>query len=137
MFNKTAITAARYALGLLLLIFGLNGFLHFLPMPEMPEAAGRFLGAMVETGYLFPLVKLIEISVGVMLLTNRFVPLALVLLAPISVNIVAFHLFLDPAGIAAGAVVFLLNLFLLLAYKPVYEPMLRASAGPRHDTVMA
>lgn len=137
MFNHKTITAARYVLGLMLFVFGLNGFLQFLPMPEMPEAAGRFLGAMMETGYLFTLVKLVEITVGVLLLTNRFVPLALVLLAPVSVNIVAFHLFLDPAGIAAGAVVFLLNVFLLFAYKPVYEPMLQAKVEPRREPVAA
>ncbi|QXD16662.1 hypothetical protein GQ464_006910 [Rhodocaloribacter litoris] len=126
MMNRKTITAARYVLGLLLVVFGLNGFFRFLPMPTPPEAAGRFLGAMMETGYLLPLVKLVELTVGVLLLANRFVPLALVLLAPVSVNIIAFHLFLDPAGIVPGAVIAALQALLLLAYRPVYEPMLQA-----------
>ncbi|GIV59337.1 MAG: hypothetical protein KatS3mg043_0426 [Rhodothermaceae bacterium] len=126
MMNRKTITAARYVLGLLLVVFGLNGFFRFMPAPEMPEAAGRFLGAMMETGYLLPLVKLVELTVGVLLLANRFVPLALVLLAPVSVNIIAFHLFLDPAGIVPGAVIAALQALLLLAYRPVYEPMLQA-----------
>jgi uncharacterized membrane protein YphA (DoxX/SURF4 family) len=127
-------SAARYALGLLLITFGLNGFLQFLPSPPMADPAVRFIGAILETGYLLPLVKLIEISVGVMLLANRFVPLALVLLAPISVNVVAFHLFLDPAGILPAAVVAFLNTYLLFVYRPVYAPMLKAKVEVGGET---
>ena len=72
------------------------------------------------------LVKALEIGIGVLLLANRYVPLALVLLAPISVNIVSFHLFLDPASIGAAALVTLLNAYLLFAYRNEYKPLLSA-----------
>ena len=90
------------------------------------EAALSFLGALFATGYLMVIVQTIEIVVGVLLLANRFVPLALVLLAPISVNIITFHLFLDPASIGAAALVTLLNGYLLFVYRSHYKPILNA-----------
>lgn len=83
-------TAARYLLGLVFFVFGLNFFLHFLPNPTMPPAAGAFAGAMGATGYLFLLVKITEVASGALLLANRFVPLALALLAPVIVNTSSF-----------------------------------------------
>src|SRR5882762_582358 len=80
-------TAARILLGFIFLIFGLNGFLNFLPQSgNIPEAALAFAGALMKTGYMFPLIKGTEVIVGVLLLSNRFVPLALALVAPIVVN---------------------------------------------------
>src|SRR3954467_15524342 len=100
MTTRKLTSAARIALGAGFFTFGLNGFLHFIPMPPPPPAAGSFLGAMIATGYLLPLVKGTEVVSSLLLLGNRYVPLALALLAPVLVNIVAFHLFLAPAGIA-------------------------------------
>lgn len=117
---------ARYLLGFILVIFGLNGFLNFLPAPELGNAAGAFLGALAASGYVLPIVKFVEVVVGVLLLANRFVPIALVVLVPISVNIVAFHAVLDPAGIAIAALVALLNVYLLLVNIDTYRPLLRA-----------
>jgi hypothetical protein len=122
---------ARYLLGLILLVFGLNGFLNFLPMPPMPEAAGAFMGALVSSGYLMMLVKATEVLVGVALLANRYVPLALVVLMPISINIVLFHAFLAPAGIAPAALVFVLNAFLMYAYRGYYQPLKTTVAEPK------
>lgn len=119
---------ARYLLGTILLVFGLNGFLNFLPAPELPEAAGAFFGALIETGYMMHLVKSVEVIVAVLLLSNRFVPLALVMLVPISINILAFHLVLAPAGIGPGALVFILNIYLLFVNIDSYRPMLKANA---------
>lgn len=90
---------ARLLLGLVFTVFGLNGFLNFLPAPPLSGPEGEFLGAMVKTGYFFPIVKLIEVICGVLLLSGFFVPLALILLAPIVFQIFFFHLFLN--GIAA------------------------------------
>jgi len=117
---------ARIVLGLILLVFGLNKFFQFMPMPEMPEAAGALMGAFMETGYIMPMIAIVEVVTGILLLAGLFVPLALVLLAPLSLNVILFHIFLDPAGIAAGLIVFLLNLYLLLAYLDHYKPILRA-----------
>src|SRR5512141_141278 len=85
--RKLPVTIARFALGAAFFTFGLNGFLHFIPMPAPPPAAGSFFGAMIATGYLFPLVKGTEVLSSLLLLGNRYVPLALALLAPLLVNI--------------------------------------------------
>jgi putative oxidoreductase len=115
---------SRFVLGALLLLFGLNKFFHFLPMPPMEGAAGDFMGALVATGYMFTFIAIIEVVVGILLVLNRYVPLAIVLLAPVSLNIILFHLFLDPASMAAGALVTLLNIYLLFAHKAKYKSML-------------
>jgi len=123
---------ARVLMGLLFLVFGLNGFLHFIPEPKtpMPEGAMAFAGALMKTGYMFPLIMGTQLLVGVLLLANRFVPLALALIAPIIVNIIAFHLFLAPTGLAPGIVVLVLELYLAWAYRQSYRPMLKLKTGP-------
>ncbi len=89
---------ARYLLGLIFFVFGLNGFLNFLPPPEVPEGAAQaFMGGLAGTGYFFPLLKITEVVGGAMLLAGMYVPLALLLLAPVVVNIAAYHIFLDAA----------------------------------------
>ncbi len=115
---------ARLLLGLIFFVFGLNGFLNFLPAPPMPEAAGAFAGALAATGYMFPLIKGLEVLVGLLLLSNKFVPLALLLLAPITVNIFLFHAVLAPAGLALPVVIVLLHVYLASTYKAVYKPLL-------------
>ena len=122
--------AARVLLGLVFFVFGLNGFFGFLPQPELPEAGGAFMGALAATGYMFPLIKGTEVLAGALLLGNRFVPLALTLLAPVVVNIVAFHGFLDPAGIGVGLVVLALTLYLAWSYRGAYRDVLAAKAEP-------
>jgi uncharacterized membrane protein YphA (DoxX/SURF4 family) len=121
---KIAATVARILLGLVFLVFGLNGFLNFLPVPPMPEKAGAFLGAMVGTGYLLTVVKVVEVVCGALLLSGYFVPLALVLLSPVVVNIFLFHAFLTPPKDAIGAVVFLgLTVFLMWYHRDSYRPL--------------
>ena len=116
--------AARVLLGLVFLVFGLNGFLGFLPMPPHPDQAGAFLGALAATGYMFPLIKGTEVVAGALLLSNRFVPLALILLAPIVVNIVLFHGVLDPAGVAVPVVILALELALAWSYRSAFRAVL-------------
>jgi hypothetical protein len=128
--RKLPVTVARFGLGAAFFTFGLNGFLHFIPMPPPPPAAGGFLGAMVATGYLLPLVKGTEVLSSLLLLSNRYVPLALSLLAPVLVNIVAFHLFLAPAGLALPFVLLAAELYLAWSYRAVYAPMLQARVNP-------
>jgi uncharacterized membrane protein YphA (DoxX/SURF4 family) len=124
------ILAARILLGLIFFVFGLNFFLHFIPQPPMAGPAGAFAGAMFATGYLFVLLKVVEVVCGVMLLAGRFVPLALALLAPVVVNIVFFHAFLAPAGIVLPLVVLALEIFLAWSYRTAYRPMLAARTVP-------
>ena len=111
-------------LGLILVVFGLNKFLHFMEPPPLPEEASAFFGALAATGYMLTLIATTEIVTGVLLLVRRFSALALVLLAPLSVNIVLFHLFLAPTAGGAGYVVGALNLYLLFVYLPKYRPLL-------------
>lgn len=132
-FMRHAPTAVRSLLGLIFLVFGLNGFLSFLPQPKtpMPAGAAAFAGALMATGYMMPLVSGTQVLAGVLLLIHRFVPLALALLAPIIVGILGFHAFLAPGTIVPGVVVLLLELYLAWAYRDAFRPMLVAGARPR------
>ena len=96
-------TVARILLGLLFLVFGLNGFLHFIPAPPPPGVAGQFLGAIFASHF-YIVVFLTQILGGLLLLANRYVPLGLLLLGPVVVNILAFHIFMEPAGLPAAVV---------------------------------
>ena len=131
-FARHLSTIARILMGLIFFVFGLNGFLHFIPQPKkpMPEVAMAFAGALMKAGYMFPMVMGTQFLVGVLLLLNRFVPLALALLAPVIVNIVAFHLFLEPSGLPLALVVLVLELYLAWAYRNAYRSMLTANARP-------
>lgn len=123
-------TVARYLLGLAFFVFGLNGFLHFIPQPAPPAAAMTFLGALIGSGYMFPLIKGTEVIVGALLLANRFVPLALTVLAPVMVNIIAFHLFLEPQALAMPLVLLVAQLYLAYSYRDAFAPMLHARNQP-------
>ncbi|HSY23092.1 MAG TPA: DoxX family protein [Polyangiaceae bacterium] len=127
---RYAPVSARVLLGLIFFVLGLNGFLRFLPMPPPPAAALAFFGALLQTGYMFPLIKGTEVIAGVLLLSNRFVTLALALLAPIVVNIVAFHAFLAPSGGGPAYLALILELYLAWSYRDAYRPMLASRAVP-------
>jgi uncharacterized membrane protein YphA (DoxX/SURF4 family) len=122
-------TAARILLGLVFFVFGLNGFLQFLPAPPPPEAAAAFAGALFKTGYFFPMLKGIEVTAGVLLLSGRFVPLALALLAPIIVNIALFHVFLAPNPVIP-VLLLSLEIFLAWSYREAFAPMLAMRVSP-------
>ena len=123
-------TAARLFLGLAFTVFGLNGFLHFLPMPPMSGEPAAFMGALAATGYMFPLIKGTEVVAGLLLLGNRLVPLALTLLAPILVNIVAFHVLLARGGVGLPLALLSAELFLAYAYRHAFAPMLAVHVAP-------
>src|SRR6202051_4997025 len=95
---KTASAVARYLAGVTFLVFGLNGFLHFIPMPPPAGVAGQFLGALFVSHYLV-FVFLLQVIPAVLLLINRYVPLALTLLGPVIVNILLFHALMAPDGL--------------------------------------
>ena len=102
---KIVTLIARILLGLISFVFGLNGFLNFLSMGPMPTGlAGQFIGALSLSHYYW-VVAALQIIGGVLLLVNRFVPLALVLLGPVIVNIICYHVFLNPSGAVPAAVV--------------------------------
>lgn len=118
---------ARILLGLVFFVFGLNGFLGFMPQPPLTDEGGAFLGALAATGYMFPLIKGTEVLVGVLLLSGRFVPLALTLLAPVTVNIVLFHAVLSP-GLALPLFLVALQLFLAYAHRDAFAGVLSAKS---------
>ena len=120
----------RILLGVMFLVFGLNGFLNFIPQPkDLPAEIITVTGALMNAGYI-AVVSGAEVIVAVLLLTNRFVPLALALLAPIVVGILTFHIALAPATIVPGIVVLAMELYLAWAYRGAFRPMLRAKTTP-------
>jgi hypothetical protein len=125
---RHAVTAARVLLGLVFFVCGLDGFLHFLPQPTQPPSEGAmgFAVALIKSGYMFPLIKGTEVAVGALLLANRFVPLALVVIAPVIVNIFAFHAFLAPSGLALAGALVALEIALAVAHRSAYRPLLAA-----------
>ncbi len=129
-FTRHLPAVARVLMGLVFLVFGLNGFLNFIPQPStpMPEKSVAFIGALMKTGYMIPLISGTQLIVGVLLLLNRFVPLALALIAPVIVNIIAFHMFLAPSGAVLAVVVLVLEIYLAWVYRNAYRPMLAMRA---------
>lgn len=112
---------ARLLLALILIVFGSNKFLHFMPLFQANIRAQSFFHGMINSGYLFPMLGILEMSVGFLLIARKAVPFALIVLAPISINIILFHIFLFPQGISPGLVVFLLNIYLVKKYWHRYE----------------
>ena len=114
---KTTATVSRYLLGLLFAVFGLNGFLHFLPqtLPANPVAL-QFLTA-VSVSHFMDVVFLVQLIGGLLLLAGRFVPLAIAILAPVLVNILNYHLTMDPASIGPGAVATVLWVILFVQHR--------------------
>ena len=118
---KIVILIARLLLGLVFVVMGLNGFLNFLSMGPMPTGlAGQFIGALFQSHYFF-VVAALQILGGALLLVNRFVPLALVLLGPVIVNILLYHLFLNPAGIALAIAVTILWFIVFYGHRQYFS----------------
>jgi uncharacterized membrane protein YphA (DoxX/SURF4 family) len=129
--GRMVTTAVRALLGLVFLVFGLNGFLNFIPTPkDMPQEVMQVMSALMHAGYM-TVVSGAEVLIAILLLTNRFVPLALALLAPIVVGIITFHIAMAPATIGPGIVVLVMELYLAWAYRGAFRPMLQATTSPR------
>jgi hypothetical protein len=124
--------AARFLLGATFFVFGLNGFLKFIPPPNepLPQGAIELGTAFMKSGYLFQLIKGTEVIAGLFLLMNRFAPLALVVLAPVMVNIVVFHLWLLPSGTGLSVILLGLQLYLAWVYRRTYAPLFAARTLP-------
>jgi putative oxidoreductase len=129
--KSISVIAARILLGLIYFVFGLNFFFHFIPSPPpLGGVADAFTGGLFQSGYFFPMLKTMEVLLGVFLLAGIFVPLSLVILMPISINILLFHVFLAPAGSAMGIVIVLIHLFVAWAYRDYYKPLFASKASP-------
>ena len=119
---KIAALIVRLLLGLIFLVFGLNGFLHFLPMPPQPGLAGEYFSVLLRSNYL-PFVFFFQLLGGVLLLIGQFVPLALAILGPVIVNIVLFHSLMAPAGLPLALVVVILWFILFFRHWASFAPL--------------
>jgi len=126
---KTAVLIARILLGVIFVVFGLNGFLQFLPQPAMPEAAIAFFGGLAASGYMLPLLFVSQLLGGTLLLVGM-VPLGVLILTPVIVNIVAFHVFLAP-GLPLAIIVTALAVFLAWTHREAYRPLFAPPAVRR------
>ncbi len=122
--NEKIVKIVQIVLGLFLIVFGVNKFLNFMPSPEnMSQSAVDFMSAIYNTGYLFKFIGFVEIVAGILILINKWVPFALLLIAPIIVNIILFHLALDMGSIMPGAVIFILIVYLFYYHWNKFESL--------------
>lgn len=126
---KIAALVARILLGLEFLVFGLNGFLLFLPQPPVPPEMLAFFTVMSKSHYMVPVFAL-QVIGGALLLIGRFVPLALTLLGPVVINILITHIVFQPAGLPPGILAALLWLVLFFAYRQYFAGLFTADAKP-------
>ena len=121
--NSKFTLLVRIVLGIILVVFGSNKFLHFLPLPPATGSAAEFMNSLGATGYIFPFVGILEVFIGVMLLLKKWVAFVLILLAPISINILLFHLFIDIPGASVAFLVAILNGILIYKRWKYYSPL--------------
>jgi len=122
---KTASEIARYLAGVIFLVFGLNGFLHFIPLPPPEGVAGQFMGALYVSHYLW-VIFAFQVIAGVLLLINRYVPLAVALLAPVLVNILTFHVLMAPSGLPLALFVTVLWALLFIDVRPAFSGLFQS-----------
>ena len=121
---KTAAAIARFLLGLVFVVFGLNGFLNFMPMGPVPALAGQFAEALIQSHYM-TVVLTLEILSGVLLLTNSYALLATTFIAPVIVNILLFHIFMAPAGLPLALFVTVLWILVVSSVWPAFKGIFR------------
>ena len=121
---------ARHLAGTIFLVFGLNGFLHFIPQPPPSGVAGEFIGALYVSHYLV-VVFALQVIGGALLLANRYVPLALTILGPVIVNILCFHIFMAPSGLPLALVVTVLWFLIFVSVRPAFAGLFQARMHPR------
>ncbi len=127
---KIVVLIARILLGLVFVVFGLNGFLNFIPQPPIPPSDMlTFITVMGRSHYMMP-VFTVQVIGGALLLIGRFVPLALALLGPVIVNILITHIVFQPAGLPPGAIAAVLWLVLFFAYRKYFASIFTANATP-------
>ena len=121
--NSKVFMVLRILLGIFVLVFGLNKFLSFLPMPELSAEAGSYFGALTSAKTM-TLVGIVEVVAGVALIFNKYAALFALILMSISINAVLFHAVLDPAGIGGAAVLLVLNILVIYGFKHKYKDLL-------------
>src|ERR1700751_5945074 len=122
---KIASVIARYLAGVIFLVMGLNGFLHFIPLPPPVGIAGQFMGALYASHYLW-VIFAFQVIAGVLLLVNRYVPLAVAVLAPVIVNILAFHALMAPSGLPLALFVAVLWAVIFIGGPPAFARLFQS-----------
>jgi putative oxidoreductase len=122
---RTASVVARYLAGVIFLVMGLNGFLHFIPFPPPPGVAGQFMGALYVSHYLW-MIFAFQLIAGVLLLVNRYVPLAVAMLAPVLVNILTFHALMAPSGLPLALLVTVLWALIFIDVRPAFSGLFQS-----------
>lgn len=125
---RIASTVARYLMGLIFTVFGLNGFFHFIPAPTPPPLAGQFFGLLVVSHYMVPIFA-IQIVCGVLFFANRYVPLALTVIAPVIFNILLFHVLMNPSGIVPGAIATICWVVVFYSVRSAFAGIFAAEVG--------
>ena len=127
---KTASIFARYLAGFIFFVMGLNGFLHFIPFPPPPGIAGQFMGALYVSHYLW-VIFTFQLIAGTLLLVNRYVPLAVALLAPVLVNIITFHALMAPSGLPLALFVAVLWAVIFIDVRPAFSGLFQSRLQAR------
>jgi putative oxidoreductase len=127
---KTASVIAQYLAGVIFLVMGLNGFLNFIPLPPPGGVAGQFMGALYVSHYLW-VIFAFQVVAGVLLLVNRYVPLAVAILAPVIVNILSFHALMAPSGLPLAFVVAVLWTLIFVDVRPAFSGLFQSRLKAR------
>jgi hypothetical protein len=127
---RIASVIARYLAGVIFLVFGLNGFLNFIPMPPPGGIAGQFLGVLYASHYLWVIFGF-QLIAGVLLLVNRYVPMAVAMLAPVLVNILTFHALMAPSGLPLALFVAALWAVVFVDVRPAFTGLFQSRLQPR------
>jgi putative oxidoreductase len=126
---KVAVLISRILLGLIFVVFGLNGFLNFLHAPLPPGTAGQYMMSLAATHYIH-VIFLVQLIGGLLLLSGQFIPLALVMLGPVIFNILLFHIFMQPSGLPPGLLAFVLWLIVFYSVRNAFAGIFARTAGP-------
>jgi len=124
---RIASIIARYLAGVIFLVFGLNGFLNFIPLPPPGGIAGQFMSALYVSHYLW-VIFAFQVIAGVLLLVNRYVPLAVAILAPVLVNILTFHVLMAPSGLPLARFAALLWIVIFIEVRPAFSGLFQSRA---------
>jgi hypothetical protein len=122
---KIVAMIARYFLGLMFVVFGLNLFLDFLHGALPPGPPGEFLGLLVSTHFAYA-IGAVMLTSGILFLINRYVALGLTLLGPVLFNILVFHLAMQPGTIGPGVIVTLLWLLVFWQHRAAFAGIFAA-----------
>ena len=124
---KIAATISRYILAILFTVFGLNGFLHFIPSGTIPPLATQYVTVLAVSHYTIP-VFAIQLVCGILFLINRYIPLALTLIGPVLVNILIFHILMLPIGIFPGLIATICWFILFAKHRQAFAGIFQARA---------